>query len=209
MGASRLGVTCLGLLAASLSVAAPPPLPGEEPAAGRFLVARRLVEGPFAESVVLLVEHGAHGSVGLVVNQPTRLPLSDLLPDVDGLAARGDRVHVGGPVAQETVRLLVRTRDAPPSSLRVLDDVWLSASPETLGGLLEKPSPPFRAYVGYAGWAAGQLEDELRRGVWVVAPAHGDAVFGDDLHGLWSDLLRRHEGVRTEAPRPEGHRSRG
>lgn len=198
---SRLGLTCLGVLAASLALAAAPPaLPGDELAAGRFLVARRATGGPFAESVVLLVEHGAQGSVGLVVNRPTRLPLSDLLPDAPGLAARDDRVYAGGPVAQETLRLLVRTRDAPQGALRVLDDVWLSASPEALESLLGKTAPPFRAYVGYAGWAPGQLEAELGKGVWLVAPARGDDVFADDPQGVWRSLLERHEGVRTEAP---------
>ena len=81
------GLAVLAALAIGISPVAPrrlvpgaPDAPGAEPARGRFLVAQRGLPGPFAQSVVLLLEHGPGGSLGLVVNRPTALPLAALLP---------------------------------------------------------------------------------------------------------------------------------
>ena len=188
-------------LLATLALAAAPPA-AREPAIGRLLIARSQVGGLFAESVIVLVDHGAHGSLGLIVNRPLELSVDELLPELPAARGHAEPAYLGGPVAQGQLLLLVRASEPPPGSALVLEGVHVSGSRETLGALLETPGPgvELRAYVGYAGWAPGQLDAEIARGDWLVAPADAAAVFTRAPERLWRELLRRHEAIRVDAP---------
>ncbi|MDE2148465.1 MAG: YqgE/AlgH family protein [Gammaproteobacteria bacterium] len=177
--------------------------PGVVPGVGRFLVANRQVPGGFAHSVILLVEVNQVGALGLVVNRPTQLRLAGLLPRVDELKGRQDPVYLGGPVAIDHLTLLIRSKAAPPDAVRVLGDVYVSASLETLRAVAGKASAGdrFRAYVGYAGWAPGQLGFEIARGDWLVVPANADDVFADDADGLWRQLIHQQDYIKVRLER--------
>lgn len=176
-----------------------------QPAAGRFLVATRQVQGVFAKSVILLVDVGSGGALGLIVNHPTRLPLAKLLPDVDVLRDRKEPVYVGGPVQPDHLMLLIRSKTAPPDATPVTGDVYASGSLETLRAVAgKKDGVTFRAYVGYAGWAPGQLQSEIERGDWVVAPSDADRIFSRNPSGLWKDLIRNRGGIQVKLEAPEG-----
>jgi putative transcriptional regulator len=169
------------------------------PEAGRFLVASRQVGGPvFAETIVLLVEKNDAGALGLIVNRPTSIPLSEIFPDVGPKSAQ--RAYLGGPVAIGTIRALLRADRAPAASARVTDEIFISSSAPVVHEALAAADAGrrVRAYLGYAGWAPGQLEDEIARGDWFVAVAEADAVFSDRPEALWDELIRAHEAVRTE-----------
>jgi putative AlgH/UPF0301 family transcriptional regulator len=86
----------------------------------------------------------------------------------------------------------------------VLDGLHVSGSRDTLLELLGGPGPgvQFRAYVGYAGWAPGQLANEIARGDWTVAPGDAASVFASDPSGLWEKLLRRHQEIRVQSRSP-------
>jgi putative transcriptional regulator len=195
----------LALLAGLWLAAAPPSSPApaaDEPAIGRFLVANRQVAGFFGESVVVLVDHGAHGSLGLIVNRPVELTLDELLPDVERARGHGEHAFLGGPVATDQLLLLIRAKQPPRGSAPVLDDLHVSGSRETLIELLGGSSAgvEFRAYVGYAGWAPGQLASEIARGDWTLAPGDAASVFARDPSGLWETLLRRHQEIQVQGP---------
>lgn len=161
-------------------------------AQGRFLVARHGMADPrFARTVVLIVEHGVEGSLGLIVNRRTRLSLDSAF---DG--APNDRhLWLGGPVSTERASLLLRgDDDAPPvAARRVLPGVFMSTS----GGLIrevleERPADPgYRVYAGYSGWGPSQLEAELSRGDWHVREASVEQIFGEDGDALWQQLIPR------------------
>jgi putative transcriptional regulator len=190
----------LALLAALLCAA---PASALEPAIGRFLIANRQVNGFFTASVIVLVDHGEHGSLGLIVNRPIGMKLTELLPE---LPARDEPAFLGGPVARDQLLLLVRG-DPPAVSAPVLDGVHVSGSRDTLRALLEAPpaKSEFRAYVGYAGWAAGQLESEIARGDWLVAPGDAASVFTRDPAGLWEQLFQKHRTIEVQAPTRRPH----
>jgi putative transcriptional regulator len=176
-------------------------------ARGRFLIATRQVAGAvFAESVVLLLDYGPGGALGLIVNRPTRFTLAEALPQIEELRGRDDRAWLGGPVAAQRVFLLGRGRDAPEGAERVLDDVWASMRLDALKRLAARRTPAsrLRAYLGYAGWAPGQLDAELARGDWYVEPADAGAIFDADAATLWRERVRRHEGIRVR--REPAHR---
>jgi putative transcriptional regulator len=186
------------VLLATLALAAP--LQGPEPAIGRLLIATPQVGSFFAESVVVLVDHGEHGSLGLIVNRPLALSLAELQPDVPSAKGHGEPAFFGGPVAPGQMLLLVRSARPPPGAAPVLDGVSVSGSRDTLSALLEHPPAggELRAYVGYAGWAPGQLAAEIARGDWLVAPGDAGSVFTHEPAELWQTLLKKHQGIRVE-----------
>src|SRR5512143_1131375 len=111
----------------------PEPLNDETPARGKFLVANRnLVDPRFQETVILLIDYSAEGAAGLIINRPTKVPLSDLLPSVPGLKERSDVAYYGGPVEGRQLLMLIRSDERPEESGRVFGNVYVSASRDTL-----------------------------------------------------------------------------
>ncbi len=164
------------------------------PAPGRLLVASPgLLDPNFAQTVVLLTEVDDAGAMGIILNRPSEVPLGEVLPWVAELDDREDRLSVGGPVKRDRVVVLVRRDREPPASVHVFADVWLTGDPDTLRRLLAEgvAESDLRAFIGFAGWAPGQLEWEIARGGWEVHPARVADVFGGNLHRLWRDLIDR------------------
>ena len=172
---------------------------------GMFLVAsRRLVDPNFSESVVLLLEYDAEGALGLIVNRPTKLQLTDLLPDVEELKERVDIVYLGGPVSKNRVIVLMRSAQHPREAGRVFADTYVSSSMETLKQAVSMSlvGDAFHTYVGYAGWGSGQLDDEVSRGDWYVSPAQEAIVFDRASEEIWPELIEKNSGqwVRDASP---------
>jgi putative transcriptional regulator len=165
-------------------------------AAGKCLVAARDLPDPnFSDSVVLLVEYGETGAMGVIVNRPTELLISRVLGDSKAAQGRTDRVFFGGPVSPKGLVALVRSKSAVPDSRRVLEDVHLVTSRESLEGLIRAGtrSSELRTYLGYAGWGPGQLERETAAGSWHILPADADVVFDPEPEALWRRLFRATE----------------
>lgn len=166
-------------------------------AQGSFLVATPgMLDPNFAESVVLLLEYSDAGAMGLVVNRPTHATLARLLPDVAWLQGRSEVVFLGGPVAPEQVIILVRSVTPPTPAEHVIDDIYATGSEKVLRGIVESEDPGemFRVYAGYAGWAPGQLEGEVARGGWRLAPGDSATVFEVPSHDVWPALIQRTSG---------------
>jgi putative transcriptional regulator len=192
-----------GLAAYTMLSGAPVgPSPDRDPSRlrpGLFLYAAPgIADSRFAESVVLLLQHGPEGSMGLVVNRPTDMPLREALVAVEEAKGVDLRVHWGGPVKPEAILALVRAPSASPDAQAVLDGVHLTGDLADVRAALsaEDPASRLRVYTGYAGWTAGQLATEVRAGVWVMDRADADSVFAPDPSTLWEKvrlLLRRLE----------------
>lgn len=166
---------------------------------GTLLVASRYLADPnFARAVVLLVDHGAHGAMGLIINRPTRVSLDMVFPEVvPPLLARHHRLYIGGPVAPEQVTLLLRSDRQLQDAAHVFADIFFSVSEDRLRQLLST-SPEresFHAYVGYAGWGPGQLEDEVGRGDWHLVSPDSRTVFDAEPSEIWHELLRENAGL--------------
>jgi putative transcriptional regulator len=189
-------------------------------AAGTLLVAARNLPDPnFANTVVLLVDHSRDGAAGLVLNRPSRVPLSRLRPGAEPLASIASPAFIGGPVSPETVLALSRT--ACDGCRVVGRDVHLVNAPAALQALIAAGADErrLRVFVGYAGWGGGQLESEVRRGGWrvVAGGAGGGAVvFDPDPRSLWRRMIERtetvlaslHDGGRRAGPPRAGARTR-
>jgi putative transcriptional regulator len=163
--------------------------------AGRLLVATpQLTDPRFDRAVILIIEHDdTEGALGVVLNQPTDIPVGAHLPE--WAAALGDEpvVFVGGPVTPEVAIGVADTPGVPPDGWSpVIDDIGLidlGASPGDLVGVRRA-----RVFAGYAGWTVGQLEDEVDLSAWFVVDAAADDVFTDDPDGLWHRVMGRQPG---------------
>jgi putative transcriptional regulator len=169
-------------------------------AEARFLVASRGLQDPnFTETVVLLVEQGTEGSWGLVINRPTTVKLSSLFAKDPFLRRRGDTLHYGGPVEPARVLILLKSAVALPQSVAVFEDVRLLLDPEALQALGDPEKLVLHVFAGYAGWAPGQLEDEIARGDWLVQPVEAALVFSENPKAVWQLLQARQPPPVTRA----------
>lgn len=160
---------------------------------GRLLVATPDLRDPnFARTVVLMLEHSAEGALGLVLNRPSEVRVDDALPDWAGVCAAPACLFLGGPVQTDAVIALgaLAAPGADPDGFTPL-----------YGGLgtvdLESGAEAFasvRVFVGYAGWAPGQLEGELAAGGWLVVDHVDDDVRTGRPSELWRTVLRRQRG---------------
>ena len=162
---------------------------------GRLLVATPpLVDPNFDRSVVLLLEHGDDGALGIVLNRPSDTPLATVLPEWHEHATAPGVVFSGGPVAPEAVIALARGgTDATDGWMPVLGEVGtvdVGRDPADLGAHLEA----LRIFVGYASWSPGQLEIELEQEAWFVAAADSGDPFSLHPDQLWREVLRRQRG---------------
>jgi putative transcriptional regulator len=171
-------------------------VPPAVPVAGRLLVAAPVLDDPnFARTVILLLDHDEEGSLGLVLNRPSHVPVGVVLPPWDGRTTGTDVLFTGGPVADDSalaLGLLPGPVDGPePEGFRRVAGpfglVDLDLDPDE--SLAEVDA--IRIYAGYAGWAAGQLEDEVADGAWYVVDGGPEDVFASDAERLWQRVLRR------------------
>ena len=170
--------------------------PVKELAPTRFLVARRDLPDPnFAYTVVLLVDYDEDGAMGLIINRPTRVPLSRLFEELEPARGLKDPVYVGGPVAPVGVLALLRSGTKPDDAREVFDDVYLISTREPLEKAMGAgaDASELRVYIGYSGWAAGQLDSEVRLGSWHIFNGDPGAVFDSDPGSLWERLIQRTE----------------
>jgi putative transcriptional regulator len=179
------------------------PSAGSEFLTGRLLIAMPGIGDPrFERAVILVCAHAEDHAMGIRLDQPAPgLTMVDLIRklEVEGALREPQRlVLVGGPVQTERGFVLHTDEETFSDSTPVGDGLLLTASREVLHALAS-PRPPRRALLalGYAGWGAGQLENELRENVWLAGPADEDLIFDEDHDTKWERALAR-MGVRAE-----------
>lgn len=161
---------------------------------GQLLIAGPpLVDPNFWRTVVLVVEHSEEGALGLVVNRPSETTVGEAVEELSELVGEDERLFIGGPVQPSAVIVLAQFEDPGDAALMAFDDVGVlgtGSGPEQLSvGVREA-----RAFVGHAGWGAGQLDAELERDDWILEPATLEDVFSTEPLELWSSVLTRKGG---------------
>lgn len=166
------------------------------PGPGRLLVATPVLGDPnFDRTVVLLLEHGEQGALGVVLNRPSPTDVTVPFPGWLAHVAAPPVVFTGGPVAPAAAIGLARTgldaeADGWAPLLGRLGTVDLSRDPDDL----PVPVEVLRVFAGYAGWEAGQLEGEIEAGAWFVVEARAEDAFSTAPARLWRTVLRRQRG---------------
>ena len=150
----------------------------------QFLIAMPAMADPyFAKSLVLVCEHNEKGALGLIVNRPLDMTLATLFEKVDlPLEAEGfsgQPVYFGGPVQTDRGFVLHRPLGSWQSTMQVTGELGLTSSRDVLQSIGSEGTPAsVLITLGYAGWSAGQLEDELAQNAWLTVPAD-DAILFD------------------------------
>ena len=142
----------------------------------------------FDRTVIFLLEHDESSSMGLVLNRPSDMLVSDAIPQL-GSVARPERLFVGGPVEQGTALVLAEPVDpASPEMYFMHGGIGLlDLREEAPSSKLERA----RAFSGYAGWGPRQLESELRSGAWILARCEPSDLWDHDHRHLWARVMAR------------------
>ena len=159
-----------------------------------LLVAMPQVLDPFFHrSVVLLVQHADEGSFGFIVNRATGIRIQEILQGMEvGWQGRDEVVaHFGGPVQPQLGTVLFSPGPVETeAATEVHPGINLTQHIGDLVRLAETPPQQFRLFLGYAGWGAGQLIEEILRNDWLTAPVDSELIFAADPDQVWTDALR-------------------
>ncbi len=171
----------------------------KETLAGSLLLAHPSMRDPnFRRSVILMSAHNAEGAMGVVLNRPLGKRLGELNGEFALGPLAGVALFQGGPV--QTEQLLLAAWQPQPDGFRL----HFGIEPDKAMQLLADEGTHLRAFLGYSGWSAGQLENEMKHGTWVVADVPEDLLQQDANETLWRTVLGR-EGAewRLLADEPE------
>ncbi|KAA1419660.1 YqgE/AlgH family protein [Nocardioides humilatus] len=174
--------------------------------AGQLLVATAALLDPnFVDTVILLLDVNEEGALGVVLNRPSALPVSEVLGDWGDVVEEPEVLFQGGPVSTDgalAVALAVPGSEETVGFRSVTDRLGLldlDTPAELVVGTVER----LRIFAGYAGWGAGQLQAEVEEGSWYVVAGRADDVFRLDTRELWRDVMRRQPGdLALHATRP-------
>lgn len=184
----------LFLLLQTLLPAGSPAQDNLQPGRGVLLVAGSRIRDPrFMESVILLLGAGPGGAMGLILNKPTTTKVSSRFGGI-GRLSRDAPLFFGGPVGGHGLLLLRRSDRAPAADWSaVADRVYVTNVRTAMMDALmtARSTDEIRVYAGYAGWAAGQLDQEIRRGDWQLLPADASLIFRRNTTKLWQELSRK------------------
>lgn len=158
---------------------------------GQLLLATpQLTDPNFSRSVVLVVDHNEEGALGVVINRATDARAAEAAPPLEVLVGHEDLLYVGGPVQADSIVVMAEFSDPGQAAVLATGSVGLLSADtdmdEAAGRVLRA-----RAYAGFAGWGPDQLDGELDRDDWIVAPARPQDVFTGEPGELWGGVLGR------------------
>ena len=172
---------------------------------GVLLVATASIAGSmFDKSVVLVTRTPAGETVGVIVNRALDVPPPADLAALPGVGPRLHRVHRGGPLAPAAYFAIAETAATPAGTLAAADGVRFAAGQGSIKALFDSVgNGRVKLFLGYAGWAPGQLESEIARGHWQALDVDPEVLFDAAPDSLWERLSARRRAVRA---RPEDYR---
>jgi putative transcriptional regulator len=195
---AAVAISCLW--AAEPDRAAPP---AADPPAGYLLIASSSIQDPrFYHSVILMVRHDRNGAFGIIINRPvTEESIASLLANSAGTSKDAEeekkiegklKVFFGGPVQPQLGFVLHSTDYRRADTVDIDGAVAMTANRDILRDIgLHKGPEKYLFALGYAGWGAGQLENEIARHDWFTAPEEPEMVFDAERGGLWQRAMSR------------------
>ena len=180
---------------------------------GQFLIAAKSLRDPnFFKTVVLLLEHNQHGAMGLVVNRPSSVTVSQVLSEHFELPETGEVVFMGGPVEPGNLFILHNSDELDCSESPPVEGVFVGCTKDVFESVVQAVSSGddearFRVFSGCAGWAPKQLEGEVNRGDWLLHQASPEFVFHQDPYEVWDVLIdtfkKAHQLMPSATDHPE------
>lgn len=177
---------------------------------GQFLLAMPGMRDPrFKQTISYICEHTAEGAMGIVINMPSKVQWKEVFDQMsldDASLRGGETVMLGGPVAPEQGFVLHGTGPSFDSTLQVSQDISLTASRDIIESLAAGRGPDdVLLALGYAGWEAGQLEQELAENAWLTLPAEPEILFATPWQQRWQTAAARHGIDMTGLGSQSGH----
>jgi putative transcriptional regulator len=162
-----------------------------EPRKGDLLISEPFLADPnFARTVIYLCEHNDEGSFGFVLNKPAKINLNELL---EGVGDREDNIYVGGPVQQNTLQFIHKNDRLIEGGSEVKDGIFWGGNFEQMLSMMEGSlikSDDIKFFIGYSGWAAGQLKSELEVNAWIISrDVNIEQIFDTNVESLWKEVL--------------------
>lgn len=164
---------------------------------GVFLVAtENLKYSSFRETVVLITHASERGATGIAINRPSKVSLREAYPDIKQFKKHDDELYLGGPVLSNRLFVLMLTEHPHKDMHAIVKNLFFTTGPNALAHGMEslKPGEFTRAYAGYAGWAPGQLEAEIKHGDWRVVAHDPSIIFDSNTQSVWYRLYERFSG---------------
>ena len=175
------------------------------PKPGKLLIAEPFLNDYyFGRSVILLTEHSTEGSVGFVLNKPVKISLNEILTDFPKFDSL---ISVGGPVKTDSVHYIHTLGKFLPDSVEIADGIFWGGNFSELkkiikSGLINKNQ--IRFFIGYSGWSANQLEDELKINSWLVSNLDAKTIMRKNEPSIWKEsILNLGEEYKTWINFPE------
>ena len=160
------------------------------PKKGRILLAEPfLQDNYFKRSIVLLTEHSNEGAVGFVLNKPIDVKVNEVM---EGFPFFDSDVCIGGPVSTNTVHYIHTLGDIIPNAVHVVDNIYWGGDFDFVKNLIkegELNSDQIRFFLGYSGWHAGQLENELEQNSWLITEIHSSLIMKNSNSNVWKTTL--------------------
>lgn len=154
--------------------------------AGQLLLAHPVLQDPnFRRTVVLLSSHNAEGAMGVVLNRPLGRQLGELNSEFALSPLAGVPLYLGGPVEPEQLIMVTWHWIPKEQAFQLHFGVEVEKAREMIG----LPGITMRAFLGYAGWSKGQLENELKHDTWLTTPIEGDWLIRQDGVPLWKSFI--------------------
>ncbi len=163
---------------------------------GHFLIAMpSLNDGFFNQAVTYICEHDENGSFGIIINQQTGITLSQIAREMaietENIYNDKQLVFIGGPVDQGRGFILHRPIGNWQSSLKINDSIALTTSKDILQAIINNEGPEDNIVaLGYAGWAAGQLDHEMASNTWLSCPADEQIIFNTPIEERWKTAAK-------------------
>jgi len=170
-----------------------------KPEQGKLLLSEPFSQDPnFKRTVVLLASHNEEGSVGFVLNRPMELRLEQIIDEFSSTTGEGSNLPIwdGGPVQRDSLFYVHTLGDAIPDSIPITDELFWGGNFETVKELVKAnkiTENQLRLFIGYSGWSAQQLENEIQNNSWLVAPAALEVVMNagkDTDEKLWKEVVK-------------------
>ena len=162
------------------------------PQKGRILIAEPFLPGNyFSRSIVLLVAHSDKGSVGFILNKKIDFSIRDVFPDFPEFDAQ---VYLGGPVSTDSIYYIHKLGGQLPGSINIMGNLYWGGDFNVLkekisNGLIDPVDIHF--FLGYSGWDAGQLEDEIKEDSWLVSDVEQEAILKEMKGNSWTDFVKK------------------
>lgn len=159
---------------------------------GMLLVAEPSIIGDlsFHRSVILLAEHGTTGSVGFILNKPLEYTLNDLIPEIESYHT----IYNGGPVEQDNLYFMHTIPNLIPESIEITHGIYWGGNFDVTKDLLQSSliaKDEIRFFLGYTGWDANQIEEEIQGNIWLACNnIYQHSIFAQVTKGFWKKKMK-------------------